>query len=990
MNTDLLWKAKLAARLHDPAEKALVLLRDPAGHEGGTSKSLWSLVADGSLPTDLGQAVKKADWWASAADRPQWPMNETVVQKKDGNEASVMTGFWSQVHWTKAPVIVHPLTGKQFDLVSLRETAIQEVKDASLAHHALILKALDQGSSQVNDKLLSLALWRFAPEPIRAENDTGLGELWRLLPADTRVPDHSIWDHLDLTSAFAGAFAADEDKDVALLSLSIGPVQDFIAAARSTSDMWAGSHLLSRLAWETMKPICEQLGPEAILFPRLRGIALVDVWLRDEIGLPDALFAGTGQDNWRTTGTDANPLFTAALPNRFVAIVPAKQAKDIAKRCEQAARNWIQSLGQQTVDLLLEVSELANGQEQYCHQQMREQLADFPDIHWAAIPFSLVKEVDKQLGGGLDVKDLSSVLSNFLDTTPELAAGFLASPAWQVLQKEIVWQDNTCFFSPNPGVLYPVIYDLAERVLAASKATRAFSQSKQKGWRCSLTGESEWLTTEQSQLFLPKGKRGETLWSKVADKKKSWAKEGEYLGALASLKRLWPDLFAAEVASITGQSTQRFVISTHTMALAGHLEAWLERGGLTAQGLSHHLDASAPVALPRRIMRKHGYDPQKIRDAKRIPGVLDAIDGDDSDAYRQAEKLIKRTLSNNEGSADDGARLETYYGMLMFDGDHMGRILAGEQASTAITYFDSFHPRVQEGFKLKGYDNELIQAYAQQKRPITANRHLSISNALNEFAQVVVPHIVEIEHLGRLIYAGGDDVLAMLPTKDVLSAMTRLRDAYSGQDNQLTQWARTERSALDLSDGFAILKDKQKLRLMRMMGKNATASCGAVIAHHQAPLGHVMRLLRIAEKRAKEAGGRDAFSISIIKRSGGDLHLEAKWGDEMALLNETIGFLGLEGTSRRAVYNSTEWLKDLPQPDTDANRALLCHLLGYQFARQSNEPSRGDMPRQLGNRLGHRAATKKDSINWLFNFLSVAEFLARETRLSQTASKSEN
>jgi CRISPR-associated protein Cmr2 len=31
---------KLAAWLHDPAEKQLVLLRDPEGHEGGTARRL--------------------------------------------------------------------------------------------------------------------------------------------------------------------------------------------------------------------------------------------------------------------------------------------------------------------------------------------------------------------------------------------------------------------------------------------------------------------------------------------------------------------------------------------------------------------------------------------------------------------------------------------------------------------------------------------------------------------------------------------------------------------------------------------------------------------------------------------------------------------------------------------------------------------------------------------------------------------------------------
>src|SRR6185437_4355159 len=109
--------------------------------------------------------------------------------------------------------------------------------------------------------------FRFAP-------DTPAGELfglWDLLPADTRVPDHTIWAHLDLVSAFAGAFALDPAGECALLTVALGPVQDFIAAARKASDLWAGSHLLSTLAWQAMKVVCERLGPDAVLFPNLRG-----------------------------------------------------------------------------------------------------------------------------------------------------------------------------------------------------------------------------------------------------------------------------------------------------------------------------------------------------------------------------------------------------------------------------------------------------------------------------------------------------------------------------------------------------------------------------------------------------------------------------------------------------------------------------------------------------------------------------------------------
>ena len=79
--------------------------------------------------------------------------------------------------------------------------------------------------------------------------------------------------------------------------------------------------------------------------------------------------------------------------------------------------------------------------------------------------------------------------------------------------------------------------------------------------------------------------------------------------------------------------------------------------------------------------------------------------------------------------------------------------------------------------------------------------------------------------------------------------------------------------------------------LMRMMGERATASCGAVIAHHQAPLAAVLCELRSAEKRAKNEGGRDAFSLTVIKRSGGALVLTAKWGEPVAVLNAVIEFL---------------------------------------------------------------------------------------------------
>lgn len=1003
----LLWPTKLAARLHDPAEKALVLLRDPAGHENGTSRALTRLlglhdISADTLDADNDEAlvrtvfkqgiskamyrqVQRADWWAAAADRPQWPMEEVTVPTKKGQEKTFKVAHWAQVRWTNQPVVLHPLTGDTFDLGKhggLGDTDFHDIKERSFDHHAKLLLALDRQTPDqpLDSKKALLTLWRFAPELREGDDNGKLGELWKLLPADTRVPDHSIWDHLDLTSAFAGAFAADPQGEIALLTLSIGPVQPFIASARKMEDLWAGSHLLARLSWEAMRVVAEQLGPDAILFPRLRGVPQVDLWLRNECGLPKELFEDC---DWNQGSTDSNPLFAAALPNRFVAAVPVSQARELAEAVQTQVRAWLQALGSDVLARLLEEAGMDNTPDLPCHQQMREQLAGFPEVHWAAVPFSLIQVANPDKQTGLDTTQLSTAMQPFFGAAVGQDAGFLATPAWRLLQKELAWVEGgkqSTFFMPNPGVLYPAVHDLAERALAAAKALRPFAQSRQEGWRCSLTGETEWLTTDRAELRLPPGQRSATLWARIAQSKPAWTKKGEHLGALATIKRLWPTLFAAEVGKTLGKkdAISRFVVSTHTMALAHQLDQWVQQQGPCTPALERRLERYAaqlsPAALPWRLMRhtRSADTEAQLRNAALLPALLDLAQ-DDSVSEHEASILrsaVRETL--RAGEVDD--RLETYYGLVLMDGDRMGAWLAGGD-DYAINYRDSFHPQVQKGFDEHARGNADITRYGQQKRALSPGRHLAISGALNDFSLTIVRHVVEREHLGRLIYAGGDDVFAMLPVADLLPAMQRLRHAYSGHDPAY-QGGR-DPCGLTLHQGFAFLNGT----LMRMMGTQATASCGAVIAHHQAPLAAVRRELAAAEQRAKNEGGRDAFSITIIKRSGGALRLTAKWGEPVALLQDLRQFLAHGDVSRRAAYHTLEWLDAQTLPTPEGDGAMLQSLLAYQLDRQAGGHAKAQAA-SLAQRLAALtlAQPAKDRITWLRNFISVAEFLAREVR----------
>jgi len=1034
MNSEKFWQTKLAARLHDPAEKALILLRDPEGHENGTSRALSRLLGlielptekidpdnaqvlsavlfKEGLPTAVYELVRRADWWAAGADRPQWPMTVVTSSTASGAVKTYATDSWAQVRWAQSPVLIHPLSGGQIELKGgLSETDIQDIKQRSFNYFDDLIKKVGGGSPAGSDlRKIFLALWRFGPE-LKEDKDSGkLGELWKLLPADTRVPDHSIWDHLDLTSAFAGAFAADPNGEAALLAMSIGPVQSFIAAARKTEDLWAGSHLLSRLAWETMRPVCEELGPDAILFPRLRGIAQVDLWLIDQMKLPKDLFQDAPRWN---EPPDANPLFAAAMPNRFVAVVPASQVEELAQRCKDHVRDWLLKLGYKTADRLLEEAGFRQKDEPQDaskppYSQVKEQLSGFPEVHWAAASFALVPPQNVAKQTDLDVSRLQEAMAPFFGVAPSEPAGFLTSDAWKLLSKEVSLPGGIRFWSPNPGLLYPAIYDLTERVLAAAKSVRPFEQSVQEGWRCTLTGETEWLTNDLAHLNVPKGSRKsrrdkgfregehvETLWTKIAGVRPAWAKEGEHLGALPAIKRLWPTLFSEEVREYTGKGAERFVVSTHTMALAHQLELWLTKDKKTHKRLQEAMETAKVegAALPRKLIRQTVNE--SVREyLKAIPAYLDAMrESEEEQAYAAAVKLVREALAGKEKDAAP-ARLETYYALLMMDGDHMGAILSGEER-TAISFLQSFHPMVREGFRELSASAAQLKNYGNQKRPVSPNRHLAISAALNDFSQIVVPHIVQEEHLGRLIYAGGDDVLAMLPVADVLSAMGRLRLAYSGgsREEDTIDWTtlRRRRGELVCKNGFAYLDG----RLMRMMGPAATASCGVVIAHHQAPLAAVLRELRESERRAKSYArddghgrtiNRNAFHITVLKRSGGTLHLSAEWGEPLELLSDLRDFLTRDEVSRRAVYNTLEWLTDLPEPGNDGQ--MLESMLAYQLARQAQDKAKALAP-ELARRLTALAIRQPSKpapgnptprLNWLRNFLTVAEFLAREVR----------
>ncbi len=980
-----IWQAKAAAWVHDPGEKQLILFR--RGHETGNAKRFAALLN----VADEKEWQETPDRWASASDRPQFEF-------KDSNAP--------QVRFASGGVLKHALCGIEYPIgkIDLSQKDLDSIEDEIFGIAVGLMQQAIGGKAQADTheerKKALLALWRFLPAARHAPD--GYGELWRLLPADSRVPDHAIWTHLDLASALAGAMAGDENGEVALLMVSLGPVQEFIAQARSTSDLWAGSHLLSRLTLAAMEPLLDALGPDAVIFPHLRGLPLVDLWLIEQ-GLPPEMF---DEEEWRRQGTDFNPLFMATLPNLFLAIVPASQVQPLAEAAAESARRFMrEQVADKVVEKLLDnfskkwPEQLGDTSEPF--QQLDRQLADFPEVYWAAAPWA---RKDEDFAAAR--KRLEDILVVFAEQgkTP----GVFDNEGFKALAKEV---DATIFkYAPNPGVLYPAAHQAVSRAHGAVKTLRPFGQTREEGYRCSLCGEREWLTLDREQLHWTRRRREinarnghPTLWTGV---KPAWAKKGEHLCGICASKRLWPGLVREMVEQASRKSfSRRFVVSTHVLAMADDLERLVrEDPQKIIKAASTHADfANADTAaLPRQLMKQLPKDDENrlTELVKRIPAYIDDLRN--SEDHQKLESFLQ------DIGLSDGER---YYAVLLMDGDSMGKWLSGDR-KFAIPFKAAWHPEVRKKAETLASTDEKVAAYLEAKRPASPARHVSISAALNGFSLDMARVVVEELSNGKLIYAGGDDVLALLSLDDALPAAIALRFLYGGHlpegIEDLLPEGFSER--FQANNGFVRYRYRYRNRDERLymtMGPRATASAGLVIAHHMTPLSRVLAEVRQAEKQAKNSG-RNALAITVMKRAGNVARIAGQWpgftvSDDWQKVQESEPFEqtfpGLMARlaamfrsgqlSRRAPYHVFQHLQRLPERKLSGLapeewNAMLKSMLVYQFKRQAE--SGNEEAKRLAGSLAADIADwgcreqHERPLHTLREFLGAAEFFGRRGR----------
>ncbi|MEG4230838.1 type III-B CRISPR-associated protein Cas10/Cmr2 [Microcoleus sp. Pol11C3] len=234
-----------------------------------------------------------------------------------------------------------------------------------------------------------------------------------------------------------------------------------------------------------------------------------------------------------------------------------------------------------------------------------------------------------------------------------------------------------------------------------------------------------------------------------------------------------------------------------------------------------------------------------------------------------------------------------WWAIIVADGDGMGKYVSGSKLNPYKGYIHE--PSIDKGnslFSDEEFNSQFDKLLETRKRMGPAT-HVGLNRALLDFSNRIVPYLTEKRFCGKVVYSGGDDVLAVLPLADLPEYLLCLRAAWCGDTDPYT----TDRPNISfIAQGGYWQPDPQNgsdfcglpNRPLFTMGEGATLSAGIVIAHKSVPLPTVLESLWSAEEdRAKEMKGatineekkvpaKDGFCFRVIYGGGNVLEASMK------------------------------------------------------------------------------------------------------------------
>ncbi len=838
------WKQKIIQFFHDPPGKPFAFYPGIGGHKNIASRLFKVFQGE-----QLGWVRLNPDFAASGADRPIFPK-----------------ALKGTLYWPTHPLLTHPLAEEGAVLdprpVELGDDTLSEQSirarfihkpwdlfdrpddEADEEQEKVVLEKLSNWQDAEDLKRQSCLLWRRFRAALMAE-DEAFALVWGEMPSESRMPDHSIWDHLRWTTALAFLSTGNSQKlqqnpdfprTPWLLRLALTPVQAFIREARTTRDLWVGSFLLSDLAWHAMQPVIEQYGPDAIIYPDLRGNPLADHFLiRNKVfGLGKAeLLHGLEEDA---------ASFAALLPASLVAVVPRGGEGDLpsldalAQKCVAAVEqrwNELASLVYRWLDANIEADKNIGWSDSWERQHQHPPVR----LKWSAIPWlrtpdgtALTVAQGHALPAQTGVPELTPRQKQAKEKREQRFRPWLPDEVWTHydLARDVYIRSNANWLKLERGFDYALTHhQLLQRheLLKQQPDEAMLGKAEEAGEKCTGCGRRQALYHSGGDGSIDgQRKRAREFWQqKTLDPDELG---NERLCGICAFKRFlvpagvsaigvksaeltginpnWAGLDKS-VRDVSGDAEVRVPFpSAATLAAQKFIEAVLQNNKL-ARDIQQVVDAheaaglnatTFPRALPRlaalesRLAKREPAWRFLIREAQEtlFPEAVLGMSRSPSIAANKARQkkleelaaAIER-LRNNARKAGI-APPETRLAVVKIDGDRMGRLFLGSQDAIGAKWGDVLHPLFVD--RLKQYENEAedITGWTDllnHKRLMGPSLHAFVNRALAEFQHRIVPWVVEREFSGRLIYSGGDDVLCLVPADEALALASRLQKLFS-------------------------------------------------------------------------------------------------------------------------------------------------------------------------------------------------------------------
>ena len=463
--------------------------------------------------------------------------------------------------------------------------------------------------------------------------------------------------------------------------------------------------------------------------------------------------------------------------------------------------------------------------------------------------------------------------------------------------------------------------------LASVKNCRAFLQVNESGRKCSLCGERE--------IFHNGNGEPVKWWSRFAQRRAKYCRQDEALCTVCLTKRLAGEYFGKkhpEIKNLSFSSTSEVSTADFKLRIAEDDDATeiYEKFVVSVKALKNANDKQLevnvdPVPKLREALGNRNIDGDWFFEESFSEQNLERYYGIDknsqSSAIEECDKL-RRDLVQKLGSEPSG-----YFAVIALDGDGMGQTIS--QAEDWET-------------------------------------HTEISSKLNAYMKSV-RQIVDENYLGKLIYAGGDDVLALVNLRDLLGILSGLRCNFPNLNSD--------------------------------ENPESTVSAGVCIAHNKVPLGDVLNRARAMERVAKSVEGKNALGIALLKHSGNIAQTVFKWEYEaesaenidMIKVSQNLADLIKKGeVSKKFMYTFREVFARL----TDSEGVLkLPHLVEAELERlirratSENVRSDAEIQQKIAKNvqdLTALLASTQMKFSDFISFLEIVNFIAREDKTDAT------